>query len=405
MDKLVVVGQGYVGLPISMAAAKSGYKVIGFDIDSEKVRQLNSGKSHIEDVTDQELKDLISGGNYTASNDPTDLANCEIAIIAVPTPLDSNRKPDLSYLISAAEVLGTSLLKPSLIINESTSYPGTLREIIKPTVEKFSPKKIDHKYAISPERVDPGNSNWSIKNTPRLFAGLTPEATKLTHHFYSRFCQTLVETSSPEIAEAAKLFENTFRQVNIALVNELALITRSLNLNVHEVIAAAATKPYGFMEFKPGLGVGGHCIPVDPSYLAHVSEKNGIEPRFINLANQVNLEMPSKVVARIKKDNGIDIKNKKILIVGMSYKANVSDVRESPSIQLLNLLRKQCDHVFWLDPEVSELDGEKSYSGEEFDFDIAVIAISHDSINFDGPKLKIPYILDCTGKLAGVNLL
>jgi UDP-N-acetyl-D-glucosamine dehydrogenase len=221
----------------------------------------------------------------------------------------------------------------------------------------------------------------------------------MARSFYSNFCQTLVETSSPEVAETAKLFENTFRQVNIALVNELAQITRAMGINVHEVVAAASTKPYGFMKFNPGLGVGGHCIPVDPSYLAYVSEKHGVESKFIELANQVNLEMPSKVVERIKDENGSDLRKKRILIVGMSYKSNVADVRESPSIQLLNLLRSESKFVEWFDPIVSELNGERSYNGKDFEFDIAIIAVSHNAANLQNLQSKIPYILDCTGTL------
>jgi UDP-N-acetyl-D-glucosamine dehydrogenase len=228
------------------------------------------------------------------------LANSEVAVIAVPTPLDEYRQPDLSFVKLAAEILGKSLTSNCLIINESTSYPGTLSKVIAPIINSHKPNEIKHLFAISPERVDPGNRKWNIRNTPRLFAGLTEEATVATREFYSKFCDDLVPVSSPEIAESAKLFENTFRQVNIALVNEFALIMRALEIPVHEVLEAASTKPYGIMKFTPGLGVGGHCIPVDPSYLAFVSKEAGIEPRFINLANQVNLEMPQAILKRIK---------------------------------------------------------------------------------------------------------
>ena len=257
-SKVVVIGQGYVGLPLAIAIAEAGHEVIGFDLNAELAKRLNLGSSHIEDVSDSTLKDLISKSKYKASSNPSDIAESDIAIIAVPTPLNENRDPDVSYVVSASELLGKNLSKRTLIINESTSYPGTLRDVIVNNVEKNSQPSIKHLYAISPERVDPGNPNWKIKNTPRLFSGLTAEAGAKTKEFYSTFCDQIIELSSPEAAETAKLFENTFRQVNIALVNEFSLICSRLGINVHEVLNGAATKPYGFMKFSPGIGVGGH---------------------------------------------------------------------------------------------------------------------------------------------------
>jgi UDP-N-acetyl-D-glucosamine dehydrogenase len=272
-----------------------------------------------------------------------------------------------------------------------------LRKIIKPKVEEFSRSEIKHYFAISPERVDPGNKKWNLKNTPRLYSGLTSDATKLCFEFYSTFCDELIETSTPEAAELAKLFENTFRQVNIALVNELTLICHGLGVNVNEVISAAASKPYGFMEFRPGLGVGGHCIPVDPTYLAKAAEEISIEPRFIKLANEVNLSMPSQIIKRIKSDNSDNLKGNKILVVGISYKPNISDLRESPSLRLLSELRREGAQVSWYDPLIKNYNGE--HSSNESNFDIAVIATLHDSMDLREIINNTKYILDCTGKV------
>ena len=288
--KIAIIGQGYVGLTISAFASKH-HQVIGFDNNLENVERLNKGISHIEGVESKDIAEAISHGKYLATTSPSDISGADIVVIAVPTPLTQDRKPDLGYIESACKTIGSSLSKQSLIINESTSFPGTLRDYIKPLVEMYSANKVDHLYAISPERVDPGRTDWNQKNTPRLFAGLTQEATDKTREFYSTFCDNLVEVSSPEVAEAAKLFENTFRQVNIALVNEFAEISHALGISVHETLEAANTKPYGFMKFNPSAGVGGHCIPVDPSYLAHVAAEKGVPATFIERANEVNLEM------------------------------------------------------------------------------------------------------------------
>jgi len=392
---VVVVGQGYVGLPLSIAIAEAGYNVIGFDLNSDLVARLNKGKSHIEDISSALLAKFLSSGNYTATSNPADFCDCTVAIIAVPTPLNSERQPDISYIESASKILGENLLKSTLIINESTSYPGTLRDVIAPIVNGCAQKGVVHSFAISPERVDPGNTNWKIKNTPRILAGLTLEAREKAKEFYSRFCDNLVEVSSPEIAEAAKLFENTFRQVNIALVNEFAQITNSLGIPVKEVLDAASTKPYGFMKFTPGIGVGGHCIPVDPSYLAYVAEKNGVTPAFVNLANKVNLAMPIYIAKRIEELLGGQLKGKKILICGVAYKKDVADVRESPSEALIDLLRMQGSMVSWHDPLVREWRGEVS-SKIEKDLDLIVIAVAHSTLDFEAINSKSTFIFDTT---------
>ena len=396
--KVVIIGQGYVGLPLAMAAANADLNVIGFDINRKLIEDLNKGKSSIGDVNSDTLAGLIKKGNYSATSNPSDFSDATVAVIAVPTPLDENREPDLSYVISAAELLGRNLGNVCLIINESTSYPGTLRDIIAPTVNKFT--KLKHHFAIAPERIDPGNKNWKISNTPRLFSGIDKVATSKTREFYTRFTDELIEVSTPEVAEFAKLFENTFRQVNIALVNELALITRKLNVSIHEVLEAAETKPYGFMKFNPGLGVGGHCIPVDPTYLAYISEKNDVQPRFIKLANEVNYQMPSAILKRIKSDNGNSLKGKNVLIFGMAYKPNISDVRESPAIQLKGLFEAAGANVYWKDPLVSQINGLVPVEYDGIEIDISIVNVLHDCFSINEIRNSSDYVFDCTGRLA-----
>ena len=402
--RVVIVGQGYVGLPLAMSICAAGHEVIGFDLNSKVVANLNLGISHIEDVDSTELSKWISTGNYRASLAPSDFAQSEIAIIAVPTPLDDNREPDVSFVESASEILGKNLVKNALIINESTSYPGTLRNVIVPKVEWNSPAGIKHLYAISPERVDPGNQNWKIKNTPRLYAGLTPDAAKKTAEFYATFCDTIIELSVPEAAEAAKLFENTFRQVNIALVNEFSLICHKLGINVHEVLDGAATKPYGFMKFNPGIGVGGHCIPVDPTFLSFIAHKAGADAKFIELANKVNFDMPKKIIDEISRRRDEKIKDKKILVVGISYKSNISDVRESPTLRLIEELRDRGNEVCWHDPLVETWNDENSANLANISsFDFVVISILHDVTNRDLITNSKVDVYDLTGKTKAVN--
>ncbi len=396
--KVVVVGQGYVGLTIAAFAANH-HKVVGFELNSLVVTQLNKGISHIEGIASDEIKKAIDAGNYKATHDAAAIAGSDIVVIAVPTPLDANRKPDLSYIYSACKIIAENLTGPALIINESTSYPGTLRDYIKPAIEKYSKLKFDHQYAISPERVDPGREDFNQKNTPRLYAGLTPEATKKTRDFYSTFCDTLVEVSSPEVAEAAKLFENSFRQVNIALVNELAQISHALGIDVRETLDAAGTKPYGFMKFQPSAGVGGHCIPIDPSYLADVAEKAGVTATFIQRANEVNLEMPKYIASRVARDNGGSLKGKKVLVVGVAYKPNVADTRETPAELLIDALEELGAVVSWSDPVVGSWHGKNSagLNGAE----IAVVVTKHDVVSAEDILKSAPYVFDTTGKVKG----
>ena len=404
--KVSIIGQGYVGLSLAAAASKAGHSVIGFDVNVDLVNSLAAGKSHVEGISDSELSGLA---NYRATADASEIDGSDVVVIAVPTPLNEDRKPELKYLISACEVIAKNLKKPALIINESTSYPGTLRNLIAKQIESSS--GLGHLYAVSPERVDPGNEIWNQTNTPRLVSGLTEEATTKASDFYKTFCAHVVAVSSPEVAEAAKLFENTFRQVNIAIVNELAQISHGLNIDVREVLDAAATKPFGFMKFNPSLGVGGHCIPVDPSYLSFAAEKVGIEASFIDLANEINLEMPSYVANIISNAIG-GLNGKKVLIAGLAYKANVSDLRESPSILLIDALVALGADIYWHDPLVkaqSLIKAPKALAATEIldlskdQFDVAILAVAHEVINKEALKNSAPYIFDCTGTLPGIN--
>jgi UDP-N-acetyl-D-glucosamine dehydrogenase len=395
--RIAIIGQGYVGLTIAVGAAGAGHSVVGFDVNVNLVTSLNSGKSHIEGISDSELAAFIANGSYQASSDATVLDGCDVIVIAVPTPLDDARNPDLSFVHSAADLIAKNVRSTKLIINESTSDPGTLRGEIAAHVTLSG---VAHFYASSPERVDPGNTQWNVKNTPRLIGGLSPEAVEKAKEFYASFCDTIIEVSSPEVAEAAKIFENTFRQVNIALVNEFAQIADALGISGREVIDAAATKPYGFMEFNPGPGVGGHCIPVDPSYLAHVANEVGVPATFIKRANEVNLAMPAYVVKRVVAGSGGSIKGKKVVVVGVSYKSNVADTRETPAAAIIDLLREQDAVVTCHDDLVGTWRGGSSspISGA----DIAVLVTKHDGLDLAAVK-ACGYVFDCTGTIAGAD--
>ena len=377
--KIAVIGQGYVGRSIAIASVGAGHSVVGFDTNSSVISAL-------------QIK-----GDYQGTTDASLIGTADVVVIAVPTPLDGARNPDLSAVKAACKTIIENVVKPVLVINESTSYPGTLRNEIAAVIE--SAAGLGHMYAASPERVDPGNEKWSQKNTPRLLAGLTPEASALARKFYSAFCDQIVEVSTPEVAEAAKLFENTFRQVNIALVNEFAQISDALEIPTREVLEAAATKPFGFMSFTPGPGVGGHCIPVDPSYLAHVAEGAGVPATFIRYANEVNLAMPAYVVSRVAGDVG-SLKGEKVVVVGVAYKSNVKDTREAPAALVISELQKLGADVSWHDPVVGTWNGQSSSALQGFD--VAIVVTKHDVVSEAAVKACAPYVFDCTGSIKGV---
>jgi UDP-N-acetyl-D-glucosamine dehydrogenase len=378
--KIAIIGQGYVGRSIAEASISAGHAVLGFDTDASVIASI-------------QFK-----GAYQGTTDASLIGSAEVVVIAVPTPLDSARKPDLSAVKAACKTIIENVKKPVLVINESTSYPGTLRNEIAAVIE--SATGLRHMYAASPERVDPGNTKWTQKNTPRLLAGLTLEATDMASKFYSSFCDEIIEVSSPEVAEAAKLFENTFRQVNIALVNEFVQISDALEIPTREVLDAAATKPFGFMSFQPGAGVGGHCIPVDPSYLAYVAENVGVPAEFIKRANQVNLGMPAYVVSRVATDTG-SLKDKKVVVIGIAYKANVKDTREAPAALVISELQKLGADVSWHDPVVGKWKDQSSCDLKVFD--AAIVVTKHDVISEADIKACAPYVFDCTGSIKGVT--
>ena len=377
---LVVIGQGYVGLPLAVKSAQSGNHVFGYDISEEKISNLKLGITDSPEVTKEEILKLINTGNLNFVSELPKIEDRAIFVIAVPTPLDSNHNPDLSMLKSACEAVAKIVTEDSLIINESTSYIGTLRSLIKPIIDEKSGFN-SLLYAVAPERIDPGNKSWNMENTPRIISGLTNEATKKALEFYGQFCKNLYEVSKPEVAESAKLFENTFRQINIALVNEFSEIAAAYNFSTHEAISAASTKPFGYMAFYPSIGVGGHCIPVDPSYLSYSAERVNKETKFINLANKINLSMPALVANKIREKFDDNLANKRVQLAGIAYKPNVGDLRESPALMLIKELEKLGAVVTWYDPLVKEFNSQKSVPLDP-SVDLGVIVTPHNEIDF-----------------------
>ena len=391
-----VVGLGYVGQPLVIELCKAGYKVFGIDSSSKIIEGLAQGITQIEGVERDLIESFISNGTFIPSTSFANVAISSAVFICVPTPLDESRNPDLKYLISATESVAKHLKEETLVVIESTIAPGTTRKILLPLIQSISGLLVDQiNLAFSPERIDPLNSIWRLDNTPKLLAGVTKEAAGLAHVIYSKFVQDIYVCDSLEVAEAAKLLENTFRLVNISFINEFSVFCQKMGINVVDVINAAATKPYGFMAFYPGIGVGGHCIPVDPLYLSNKARDIGAPTKFIDLADQINQEMPSYHVARAE-EKIRELKGKKILVVGVSYKPNVSDTRETPVESLVVDLRKRGAIVSWHDDLVKEWEGEKS-SQLTGDYDLAIIATKHDYL--DLKKLGTVPILDTRNSL------
>ena len=379
-NTVIVIGQGYVGLPLSLAAAESGFKIVGVDVNQNIVKQLNSGLTKLEDVNLLRLKEFLKNGSYTATTEFSVVSESSIILICVPTPLQDNHKPDLSHLISAVKSVGKYLSKGSLVIIESTVAPGTTRDLLVPLLEKESNLNVnDFLVAFSPERIDPQNKTWNVKNTPKLVSGLTKEASVKAIEFYSKFIDKIIECDSIEVAEMAKLLENSFRLVNISFINEISIICQKLGVDVTDVINAAATKPYGFMPFYPSIGVGGHCIPVDPIYLSDKAREIGAPTRFIDLADQINKEMPGYFVTRAEEKFGA-LTGKKVLVIGVSYKPNVADVRETPVEALILGLKDKGAKVTWHDDLVKEWNGDQSVALSS-DFDLAILATPHDYLD------------------------
>jgi UDP-N-acetyl-D-glucosamine dehydrogenase len=379
---VTVLGQGYVGLPLALAACKAGNKVFGLDTDTYRVEQLSKGKSPIEDISDSEIFNQIQAGRYLPSFDANLIGKSEVIVICVPTPLLQSKKPDLSALLNATSNVAKHLKKGSLVIVESTVEPGTCNNLLLPVLVRDSGlSEADFELAYSPERIDPTNKNWTIRNTPKLVAGLTQSASNRAKNFYKDFVEEIIECESIAVAEMAKLLENSFRFINISFINEMSILCNKIGVDINQVISAAATKPYGFMPFYPSVGIGGHCIPVDPLYLANTFYNNGVTNRFITLADQINNEMPKHYVSRAKEMLGT-LNNRKILVVGVAYKPNVSDVRETPVLDLISELKKNGAIVAWHDNLVKNWNNQSSLPIEG-DYDLAIIATLHSYINLN----------------------
>ena len=387
---IAVVGQGYVGLPLAIAATRAGHHVIGIDTDELLVNKIQGGASPIGDIDDAEIVAVLKSENYFVSNNFDLIQKMEIVIICVPTPLNANRQPDHSFLIGALNSIAENMQPGTLIINESTVSPGTTRGLIKETLDKAG---VAYELAYSPERIDPANKKWTVTNTPKLVAGLTPAATERAAAFYKTFVDSVTIGSSPEVIETAKLLENSFRLVNISFVNEVAQFCAAMGIDVREVVDAAATKPYGFMPFYPGAGVGGHCIPVDPSYLVSKAQEIGVPTRFIDLANDLNQSLPSYFTGVASGILG-GLTGKKILVVGIAYKPEVADVRETPAEGLIQQLRAKGADVKWHDGLVEEWNGEKSVELTP-DFDLAILMNPHS--NTDLSALGSTRVLNTRG--------
>lgn len=405
---LAIIGQGYVGLPLAMAAVDAGWTVIGVDNFEAKVTQINSGSSPVEDISDAQLKAAISKGVYTATTDFSVVSKASVITICVPTPLDDKREPDLALLRSAATGIAPYVSNETLVVSESTSYPGTLRDIIIPIVTSLKPKEsVSVYYASAPERVNPGDLVWNQKNTPRLVGAIDVASQSKALAFYESICDAAVSVSTPEVAEAAKLLENTFRLVNIALINEFTQLCAASGINVHEVIDAASSKPYGFMPFRPGVGVGGHCIPVDPLYLTWWAQQNGQKAEFVESADSINHAMPKYVAERALAMVDSSIRNPKVLLLGVAYKPGVGDVRETPVSELRDHLMTQGAEVAWHDPLVVTWEGSKPVD-LGWECDIAILATKQPGMDIEALIARGIRILDCTNSLknrVGVTLL
>ncbi len=401
--KIGIVGLGYVGLPLAVSFAEAGQEVVGVDADTAKIEALSEGRSYIEDIPDAALAPL--SGHLRASTDYAELASCEAVVICVPTPLTGAREPDLSYLTDAAAALADVLVAGQLVVLESTTYPGTTRERLAPILERSGLSAgSDFHLAFSPERIDPGRTDYTVRSTPKLLGGLTEACAKRAGALYELVCDEVVILSTPEAAELAKLLENIFRSVNIALVNELSQLCERLGIDVWEVIEAAATKPFGFMRFDPGPGMGGHCLPVDPFYLAFKAREHDFYPEFIELAGKVNRAQPAYCVDRIARalnEAEKPVKGSRILLLGVSYKAGVGDVRESPALEIVGLLRALGAEVSYHDPFAAEL--------LEFDLrsvdlepalgstDLAAIVTAHPEIDYETVVSAAPLTIDFRG--------
>jgi UDP-N-acetyl-D-glucosamine dehydrogenase len=390
VTRVGIIGLGYVGLPLAAAFAETGVDVLGVDVSSAKVDSINAGTSYIEDIESDYLAKLVATGCLRASTDPSGLRDCDAILICLPTPLDEHRNPDLTYVIAGAEMAANNLGPDALVVLESTTYPGTTREVVKPIVERDGRVVGQDVFlAFSPERVDPGNGRFGIRNTPKVVGGISAECTKRAAHLYGLICEQVHVVSTPESAEMAKILENTFRAVNIALVNEMAILSDRMGIDLWESIGAASTKPFGYMPFWPGPGLGGHCIPIDPFYLTWRAKAYDLTTEFVELAGRINSNMPYYAVQRVIRAlnrDGRAANGANVLLLGVAYKPNVGDMRESPAIKLLELLRAEGAEVEYHDPHVAELpkEGLRSVPLTEARIkaaDVVVIATDHRAVD------------------------
>ena len=388
-----VVGLGYVGLPLALEFARAGFKVIGYDVSERVVKALMAGNSHIQDVASADLAKLVKAGKFEATTDEARMREMDAISIAVPTPLAKTRDPDMGFVLAAADAIGRNCRPGVVVVLESTTYPGTTRELLQPKLEGAGLTVGEDVFlAFSPERVDPGNPTWNTKNTPKIVGGITPACTEVATALYATCLDTLVPVSSTETAELVKLLENTFRSVNIGLVNEMAIVCDKLGVNIWEVIEAAATKPFGFMKFTPGPGIGGHCIPLDPHYLAWKMRTLNYKTRFIDLASEINSEMPAVVVRKVAQalnDERKSVNGSRILVLGVAYKKDIDDMRESPALDVMRLLEQQGADVVYHDPYVSKFreDGHEhssiALSDDELTrADAVVIVTDHSNVDY-----------------------
>jgi UDP-N-acetyl-D-glucosamine dehydrogenase len=407
-----VIGLGYVGLPLAVAFAESGARVVGVDLDARRVAAVAAGRSFIEDVPAATLAPLVRAGRLDATHDVTALKEADAVVICVPTPLGKSKEPDISFIVSAADAVASIIRAGQLIVLESTTYPGTTQEVLLP---RFEARGLgagrDFFLAFSPERIDPGNTEWRLRDIPKVVGGLTPACRELVAALYGRITARVVPVSGPETAEMVKLFENTFRSVNIALVNEFAIMCRKLGISVWEVVAAAATKPFGFMPFWPGPGLGGHCLPSDPYYLSWKVRMAGYEPRFIAFADEINRHMPAYVVQLVAdalNDRARSVRGARVLVLGVAYKPNVADTRDSPAIEIVDMLTAKGARVAYHDPHVPALtvDGarlESVATVRPADYDLLLVLTNHDGYDWPALAREAALIIDTRNATGGLG--
>jgi UDP-N-acetyl-D-glucosamine dehydrogenase len=415
---LGILGLGYVGLPLAVEAARAGFRVVGFDIDAAVVDGINAGRSHVQDVDGPALAELVGGGRVSATTDMGRLGACDAISICVPTPLSKIKDPDLSYVVAAADAIAATLRPGQLVVLESTTYPGTTREVVLPILEDAGlAAGEDFFLCFSPERVDPGNRTWTTKNTPKVMGGITPACSRQGVAVYERIFDVLVPTSSAEAAELTKVYENTFRMINIALANELAQACDRLGVDVWEVVDAAATKPFGFMRFTPGPGLGGHCIPLDPHYLSWKMRTLAFKTRMIELASEINAEMPAFVVAKVGdalNDEQKALNGSRVLVLGVAYKKDIDDLRESPALEIIRLLQEKGAEVLYHDAFCSEIadDGHTTLQGLPLRsvrldepilrvMDAVLVVTDHSTIDYQEVADHARLVVDTRGVMRG----